>query len=81
MVDTTGCGNTSTAGACVAWCEGSGPIMTGIMANISSNYNLRQKGPYPYIGEAEMRDAADLAQKIFSEQKFSRYGGRENGKE
>ena len=76
VVDTTGCGNTSTAGACVAWCEGKGPVMTGIMANISSSYNLRQKGPYPHIGETEMREAADLAQRLFSEKKFSRYGGR-----
>lgn len=47
VVDVTGCGNSSTAAACVAWCQQNDLAMTGIMANIASNYNLRQKGPYP----------------------------------
>ena len=65
VVDVTGCGNTSTAGACVAWCQGKDLLMTGIMANISSNYNLRQKGPFPYFGDQEVGQANTLAAALY----------------
>lgn len=67
VVDVTGCGNTSTAGACCAWCETADPIMTGIMANISSNYNLRQKGPWPKFTHQTMEEAKAFAQRLYSE--------------
>jgi len=65
VVDTTGCGNTSTAGAMVAWCEGFDPIMTGIMANISSNYNLRQHGPYPCFTDSDIAEARRWADEMY----------------
>ena len=67
VVDVTGCGNTSTAGACCAWCEGNDPIMTGIMANISANYNLRQIGPYPNFTDDVVREAHAFAQKLYAD--------------
>ena len=70
VVDVTGCGNTSTAGACCAWCEGNDPIMTGIMANISANYNLRQIGPYPNFTDDVVREAHAFAQKLYADGNF-----------
>ena len=67
VVDVTGCGNTSTAGAMVAWCEGEDPLMCGIKGNISALYNLIQMGPYPKFTDKEMRDAEALAQKLYRE--------------
>lgn len=70
VVDVTGCGNTSTAGACCAWCEGNDPVMTGIMANISASYNLRQLGPYPLFDEQALEEAAALAQTLYRQQTY-----------
>ncbi len=70
VVDVTGCGNSSTAGACVAWCEGNDLAMTGIMANISSNYNLRQKGPWPLFDKALTEQAKQWAQSLYREKAF-----------
>lgn len=67
VVDTTGCGNASTAGACVAWCEGCDPVMTGIRANISSMYNLLQSGPYPLFDDALTGAARALAEKLYAD--------------
>ena len=39
--------------------------MSAIKGNISSNYNLRQKGPYPLIDEKVCNEARDWAQKIY----------------
>ena len=72
VVDVTGCGNTSTAGACVAWCEGNDPIMTGIMANVSANLNLRQKGPYPLFDDLVCTMAAEWANQLYKEFKEER---------
>ena len=65
VVDVTGCGNTSTAGACVAWCQGDDPIMTGIKANISANLNLRQKGPYPLFDDFVCTMAQEWAKELY----------------
>lgn len=65
VVDVTGCGNTSTAAACCAWCERNDPLMTGIMANISANFNLRQIGPYPLFNDETMREAKKMAECLY----------------
>ena len=68
VVDVTGCGNSSTAAAMVAYIETNGDLArTGIMANISSSYILRQVGPTPPITDARRAEAAALAEKLFTE--------------
>lgn len=47
VVDTVGCGNSSTGGALYAYAEGEDPLMVGIMANIASARNIRQNGVIP----------------------------------
>lgn len=67
VVDVTGCGNTSTAGALVAYCQGDDPLMCGIKASISAYYNLLQFGPYPVFTGQDIKDAAALAEKYYNE--------------
>ena len=43
--DPTGCGNSSTAAAMWAYCEGYDYITSGIVANVTAHYNVRQYGP------------------------------------
>ena len=47
VVDTYGCGNSSTGSALYAYCEGKDPLMVGIMANVASAKNLAQFGIIP----------------------------------
>lgn len=65
VVDVTGCGNTSTAGAMVAYCMGDDPVMCGIKGSISALYNLLQFGPYPKFTEKEEREALQIAQNFY----------------
>lgn len=46
-VDSTGCGNASTAAALIGFAEGFSPSKTVAMANISAYYNSRCHGLYP----------------------------------
>ncbi len=55
--DPTGCGNSSTATAMYAFCEGYSPYEIAIMGNITAAYNLRQYGLIPEFNE-EIRTAA-----------------------
>ena len=43
--DPTGCGNSSTAAAMWALCEGYDDIMAGLIANTTAYYNVQQVGP------------------------------------
>ena len=72
VVDVTGCGNSSTAAACYAWCEGQDAAMTGIMANVASSYNLRQKGPYPHFTKEVMSEALALANRLYREKQYTK---------
>lgn len=47
VVDTVGCGNSSTGGALYAYAEGKDPLTVGLMANIASARNLMQYGLIP----------------------------------
>jgi sugar/nucleoside kinase (ribokinase family) len=49
VIDTTGCGNCSTAAALVGFCEGYEPAKIAKMGNIAAAYNLLQYGPYPRV--------------------------------
>ncbi len=68
VVDVTGCGNSSTAAAMAAFWESGGDLaMTGIMANISSSYVLRQRGPIPLVSDGMREEARRLAQRLYRE--------------
>ncbi|MDR2816548.1 MAG: PfkB family carbohydrate kinase [Proteiniphilum sp.] len=56
VIDTTGCGNCSTAAALVGFCEHYEPGKIATMGNIAAAYNLLQYGPYPRI--LNIRDEA-----------------------
>lgn len=63
VVDTVGCGNSSTGGALYAYAEGKDPLMVGIMANIASARNIMQHGVIPEftsIREECFRQAEEL---------------------
>lgn len=49
-VDPTGCGNSSTAAAMWAYCEGYDLLKTCIVGNVVAAYNVQQYGPYPDAG-------------------------------
>lgn len=57
VVDTTGCGNTSSAAALFGICEGYSPRQTVLLANIAAGYNAMQQGPIPQL-TPEMRERA-----------------------
>lgn len=66
-VDPTGCGNSSTGAAMVAYMEGRDAKMTGIMANIAAGYTAAQFGPYPCVTKEERRRAWQMAQRLYRE--------------
>ena len=49
--DPTGCGNSSTATAMYAFCEGYAPYEIAVMANVTAAYNLRQYGLIPEFSD------------------------------
>jgi len=63
--DPTGCGNSSTATAMYAFCEGYSPYEIVLMANITAAYNLRQYGVIPDFSVRE--DAKALFEKMRKE--------------
>lgn len=63
VVDPTGCGNTSTGSALYAYAEGYDALMTGIMANVASSWNIRQFGVITNFAAARkeaLRQAKEL---------------------
>lgn len=60
VIDTTGCGNASTAAALFGICEGLEPKKVAQLANISAAYNLLQFGPYPKIDDQLMESVKKL---------------------
>ena len=50
--DPTGCGNSSTAAALWAWCQGYDDIMIGLIANTTAYYNVQQFGPMEHFDTA-----------------------------
>jgi len=68
VVDTVGCGNTSTGGALYAYAEGKDPLMVGIMANIASSRNLMQYGLIPEF-DTIREECLQLAEKLYTQYK------------
>ena len=66
VVDPTGCGNCSTAVAMFAYTQTQDAVMTGVMANISASYNLRQNGPYPAYSQADKAQARVLRTQMYN---------------
>ena len=66
VVDPTGCGNSSTAAALYAYCQGEDPLMVGIMANVTSSINIRQYGVIPDM-LAVRNEAYELAQSLYAQ--------------
>lgn len=64
-VDPTGCGNSSTGAAMYAYYTTKDPIMTGIMANISSSFNALQYGAIPKIDNAMRQKANQMAKELY----------------
>ncbi len=64
-IDPTGCGNSSTAAAMWAYCEGYDPLMCCIIGNVIASYNVRQYGPYPDMSEKTQKETLELAQTIY----------------
>lgn len=66
VVDTVGCGNTSTGAALYAYAEGKDPLMVGIMANVASARNLMQFGVIPEF-EAIRDECCRQAQTLYQQ--------------
>ena len=66
VVDTVGCGNTSTGAALYAYAEGKAPLMVGIMANVASARNLMQFGVIPEF-EAIRDECRRQAQTLYQQ--------------
>lgn len=69
IVDSTGCGNCSTAAAMYAFCEGYEEQQIAVMANIAAAYNLLQRGPYRVIGEDTRKQAWKLVEENIDREK------------
>lgn len=71
VVDVTGCGNSSTASAFYAWCEGEPIERIAAMANIASAHNLRFTGLMELTPETRgiaVKQAAALAEQLKSKE-------------
>ena len=64
-IDPTGCGNSSTAAAMWAYCEGYDLLMTAIIAGTVASYTVRQYGPYPLITEATRIGILHQSERIY----------------
>ncbi len=74
VVDTTGCGNASTAAAMQSVCEGDDIALAGIKATVSAAFTYSQKGPIPLFTEELSERALNIAQKYYAD-----YMGDRNG--
>ncbi len=70
-VDPTGCGNSSTAAAMWALCEGYDPLMTACLANAVAGYNVLQYGPIPVMNQRVKSGAMAFAEMLYDEIKDS----------
>ncbi|MGI5887981.1 MAG: carbohydrate kinase family protein [Oscillospiraceae bacterium] len=62
-VDPTGCGNSSTAAAMWAFCEGYSERMIAAIGNAVAAYNCMQYGPYPSVTPEMRKNLMDIARK------------------
>ncbi len=68
-LDPTGCGNSSTAAAMWACCEGYDPLMVCAIGNAVASYNVRQYGPYPDMSRDTFEDMIKTAESVCKAQK------------
>ena len=68
-IDPTGCGNSSTAAAMWAFCEGYDPLMIGLIAGVAAAYNVRQYGPWPDMSEEVRAEALAFADRLAKQYK------------
>lgn len=66
-IDPTGCGNTSTAAAMWAWCEGFDLLKTCVVGNVVAAYNVQQYGPYPDARKASHDALMRQVERIYAE--------------
>lgn len=64
-IDPTGCGNSSTAAAMWAYCEGFDLLKSCIVGNVIAAYNVRQYGPYPDLGANAHREMMAHVERIY----------------
>lgn len=67
VVDVTGCGNSSTAAAFYAWCEGLDICDVAAYANVTAGHNLRYRGAMeltPENRQAAQEEERELAQSL-----------------
>ena len=64
-IDPTGCGNSSTAAAMWAYCEGFDLLKSCIVGNVVAAYNVRQYGPYPNLLEEDHREMMAHVERIY----------------
>lgn len=74
--DPTGCGNSSTAAAFLAFCEGKSTEEAAMMGAVTAALNAGYKGPINKITPELQKQCADLVQKILD--KWRRLYGRSN---
>ncbi|SCJ91615.1 ribokinase [Anaerotruncus sp. 2789STDY5834896] len=67
FVDQTGCGNCSTGAAMYAYYVTRDPVMAGIMANISSGYNICQFGLTQQFTPEMRTRAEETAQQMYAD--------------
>ena len=70
VVDVTGCGNASTAATMVGWCMTHDPAKTGVMANISASYVLRQYGPAD-VTAADRKEASAQEEELLKKHRYN----------
>lgn len=68
-IDPTGCGNTSTAAAMWAYCEGFDLLKTCVVGNVAAAYNVRQYGPYPDMSQKTHDEMMAHVERIYRERK------------
>lgn len=66
LVDVTGCGNSSTAAAFYAWCEGMDIYDIAAHANVTAGHNIRFSGAMELDGQTRAKALADV--KEFAQQ-------------
>ncbi len=68
-IDPTGCGNTSTAAAMWAYCEGMDPLMCCVVGNVVASFNVRQYGPFVDMSEGSQKEMMRFCEKVYAELK------------
>ncbi|MCI8474099.1 MAG: carbohydrate kinase family protein [Oscillospiraceae bacterium] len=68
-IDPTGCGNSSTAAAMWAYCEGFDPLKTCIVGNVVAAYNVQQYGPYPDMRQHTFQEMMGHVERIYNSMK------------